>query len=164
MASLKQLMRAPMKPGRLVWIGLRPGHRQPLLAVDEAEVVLGAGLRGDHYPGKGDGKRAVTMIQAEHLAAVAAILGHASIEPTQTRRNLVIAGINLLALKGRTFSIGDAFFAMTGDCAPCARMNENLGDGGFQAMRGHGGITTRVLRGGWIRVGDEVIVLDDDPA
>jgi MOSC domain-containing protein YiiM len=164
MASLKQLMRAPMKPGRLVWIGLRPGHRQPLQSVEVAEIVLGAGLRGDHYPGKGDGKRAVTMIQAEHLPAVAGILGLASVNPLQTRRNLVVSGLNLLALKGRRFSIGDALFEFTGDCAPCSRMNENLGPGGFQAMRGHGGITTRVLRAGSIRVGDDVVVLDEADA
>ena len=77
-----------------------------------------------------------------------------------TRRNLVISGLNLLALKGRTFTIGDALFAYTGPCAPCSRMDENLGPGGFQAMRGHGGIITRVLKPGTIRVGDAVVVLD----
>jgi MOSC domain-containing protein YiiM len=164
MPSLKELMRAPMNPGRLVWIGLRPGHREPLRSVQEAEIVYGGGLLGDHYPGKGDGKRAVTLIQAEHLPAVAAILGLGSIDPLQTRRNLVVSGLNLLALKGRTFAIGEARLEMTGDCAPCSRMNENLAPGGFQAMRGHGGITARVLRGGVIRVGDAVIVetLDAD--
>lgn len=161
MASLKELMRAPMKPGRLTWIGLRPAHRQPLAAVDQAEVLLGSGLAGDHYPGKGDGKRAVTLIQAEHLDAVAAMLGLPCITPMETRRNLVVAGLNLRALKGRQFQIGEALFEMTGDCAPCARMNENLGPGGFQAMRGHGGITARVLRSGRIAVGDAVQVIDD---
>lgn len=158
MASLKQLMQAPMTPGKLVWIGLRPAHRQAVQGVLEAEIVLGAGLRGDHYPGKGDGQRAVTLIQAEHLPAVAGILGLRSIEPGLTRRNLVVAGVNLLALKGRRFAIGDALLEMTGSCAPCGRMNENLGAGGFQAMRGHGGITARVLRSGVIRIGDAVVV------
>lgn len=162
MASLKELMRAPMAPGRLVWIGLRPAHRQPLQPVAEAVIETGTGLRGDHFPGKGDGKRSVTLIQAEHLVAVAGILGLPSVAPTQTRRNLVVAGLNLLALKGRTFSIGEARLEMTGDCAPCSRMNENLGAGGFQAMRGHGGITARVLRGGTIRIGDAVVVEDVD--
>ncbi|GAC1632291.1 MAG: MOSC domain-containing protein [Nevskia sp.] len=167
MPSLKELMLAPMRPGRLLWIGLRPAHRAPLLALREAEIVLGGGLRGDHYPGRGDGRRAVTLIQAEHLPAVAALLGLAALDPLQTRRNLVVGGLNLLALKGRTFGIGEARLAMTGDCAPCSRMDENLGAGGFQAMRGHGGITARVLRGGVIRVGDAVVVLDreeDSPA
>lgn len=157
-ASLKDLMNAPMRPGRLDWIGLRPGRREALRAVESAEVEIGGGLVGDHYSGPLDGKRMVSMIQAEHLPAVAGILGLAAVTPFMTRRNLLISGLNLLALKGRTFTIGDAVFAYTGPCAPCSRMDENLGPGGFQAMRGHGGIITRVLKPGTIRIGDAVHV------
>lgn len=161
MVSLKELMRGPLKAGVLTWIGLRPAHRQNLTPVDEAEVILGAGLAGDHYSHRGDGKRAVTLIQAEHLPAVAAILGLAGVDPLQTRRNLVVKGLNLTALKDRRFAIGEAVFETTGECAPCFRMDENLGPGGFQAMRGHGGITARILRGGRIRVGDAVVALTE---
>ncbi|MBA4287293.1 MAG: MOSC domain-containing protein [Xanthomonadaceae bacterium] len=153
-------MNAPMRAGRLDWIGLRPARRETLLAVESAQVEIGGGLAGDHYSGPADAKRMVSMIQAEHLAAVAGILGLHAVTPFMTRRNLVISGLNLLALKGRTFTIGDALFAFTGPCAPCSRMDENLGPGGFQAMRGHGGIITRVLKPGTIRVGDAVVVLD----
>ena len=159
-ASLKDLMNAPMRPGRLDWIGLRPERRAPLQPVAQAEVVIGGGLIGDHYTGPVDAKRMVSMIQAEHLSAVAGILGLKAVTPLMTRRNLVISGVNLLALKGRQFRIGDALFEYTGPCAPCSRMDENLGPGGFQAMRGHGGIITRVLRPGTIRVGNAVVVLD----
>lgn len=163
MPSLKELMQAPLRPGRLDWIGLRPAHRQPLVAVPEAEIVFGAGLRGDRYLGKGDGKRAVTLMQAEHLIAVAGILSLSEVTPFQMRRNLIVSGLNLLALKGRQFSIGTALLEMSGDCAPCFRMDENLGPGGFQAMRGHGGITARVLRGGLIQIGDPILVSSGDP-
>ncbi|WP_293369104.1 MOSC domain-containing protein [Nevskia sp.] len=159
-ASLKELMNAPMRAGRLDWIGLRPARREALQSVESALVEIGGGLVGDHYTGPVDAKRMVSMIQAEHLAAVAGILGLAAITSFMTRRNLLISGLNLLALKGRSFSIGDALFAFTGPCAPCSRMDENLGPGGFQAMRGHGGIITRVLKPGIIRVGDPVLVLD----
>lgn len=158
--SLKDLMNAPMRAGRLDWIGLRPTRRGALQSVAEAEVKVGSGLVGDHYNGPGDGKRVVSMIQAEHLPAVAAMLGKATVSPFDTRRNMLVSGVNLLALKGRTFAIGEAVFAYTGPCAPCGRMDENLGPGGFQAMRGHGGIITRVLKPGTIRVGDAVIVHD----
>jgi MOSC domain-containing protein YiiM len=76
--------------------------------------------------------------------------------PELTRRNIVVSGINLLALKDRRFQIGGAVLEATGPCEPCSRMEENLGPGGYNAMRGHGGITARVVEEGTIRVGDEV--------
>ena len=69
-----------------------------------------------------------------------------------------VAGINLFSLKGRRFRIGQALLETTGWCQPCARLEERLGRGTFQAMRGHGGITARVIEGGIIRLEDAVSV------
>jgi len=77
------------------------------------------------------------------------------------RHNLAIKGINLLALKNRTFRIGEACFQGTGLCHPCSRMEAALGAGGYNAMRGHGGITARIISSGLIRVGDRLIVIAD---
>jgi MOSC domain-containing protein YiiM len=96
------------------------------------------------------------LIQHEHLQAVASFLGITTIDPNLIRRNIVVKGINLNALKGKQFKIGEAILEMTGFCYPCSRMEENLGKGGFNAMRGHGGITCRVIQEGKIRLGDEV--------
>ena len=107
----------------------------------------------------------MTLIQREHLNAVAHMLRLDTIEPALTRRNLVVAGINLLALKDQRFAIGEVVLEGTGLCEPCSRMEANLGSGGYNAMRGHGGITARVLAGGIVRIGDVVCAaLSTEPA
>jgi MOSC domain-containing protein YiiM len=118
------------------------------------------GLLGDRYQGRAGGARQVTLVQAEHLAAIGAYLGLAPVLPERLRRNLVVSGLNLLALKGRRFRIGAAVLEMTGECHPCSRMEEEFGPGGYNAVRGHGGITARALEGGAVMLGDAVSRLD----
>jgi MOSC domain-containing protein YiiM len=96
------------------------------------------------------------LIQAEHLAVIAAFLRRDQVDPALLRRNIAISGINLLALSGAQFAIGAAVMEGTGACHPCSRMEETFGGGGYNAIRGHGGITARVISGGVIRLGDPV--------
>jgi MOSC domain-containing protein YiiM len=154
--GLKSLMARFARPGRVEWIGLRPRYRAPVEAVQTANAVSGFGLTGDHRAIRGGGQRQITLIQAEHLAVVAATLGREAIDPALLRRNIVVAGINLLALQDREFRIGDAVLLGTGPCAPCSRMEQALGRGGLNAMRGHGGITASVVTSGTVRLGDSV--------
>ncbi|MDB5519034.1 MAG: hypothetical protein JWQ17_5792 [Tardiphaga sp.] len=149
-----------MRPGQLAWIGLRPARRAPILAPDSAILTTARGIAGDHYDTRRDGPRQVTLIAMEDLAAIAAFLGLAEVAPDLVRRNLVTRGINLWALKDRRFRVGAALLEGSGYCAPCGFMEENLGPGGYNAVRGHGGITARVLEGGEIRIGDVVERVD----
>ena len=142
--------------GKVEWIGVRSRPRETILIVNEVRAIQDAGLDGDHYSGKPGSKRQVTLIQSEHLDVVQKILRLQNLDPSLTRRNLVISGINLMALKLRKFTVGEVVLEGTGNCAPCSKMEENLGSGGWNAMRGHGGITARVIRGGLISIGDEV--------
>ncbi|GAB2941261.1 MOSC domain-containing protein [Hymenobacter coalescens] len=148
--------------GRVEWIGVRPKRRAPLTSLPEAEALTDAHLVGDHARVKPGGKRQITLVQHEHLSAVAGYLGlPAPVEPGRLRRNLAISGLNLLALKNRRIRIGnEVILEITGECHPCSRMEEELGPGGYNAMRGHGGLTARIVQGGRLRVGDAVRVAE----
>ncbi|MEM9349592.1 MAG: MOSC domain-containing protein [Pseudomonadota bacterium] len=149
--ALKAMMARHASAGRVAWIGLRPGRREPMSAVLSCELDE-AGLKGDH--GRA-GKRAVTLLQAEHVAVIASLTRRA-FDVSDLRRNILVSGINLNAIKGTAIRVGSAELELTGPCHPCSRMEEVLGPGGYNAMRGHGGMCARVLKAGSIREGDVV--------
>ena len=153
--TLDDLLGRFPRAGTVTWIGLRPHRRLPLEPVGRA-TVTSSGLEGDHAR---PGKRAVTLIQAEHLPVIAALAGQGDVPAVLLRRNIAVSGINLLALKDRRFRVGKAILEGTGPCAPCSRMEELLGPGGYNAMRGHGGITATVIEPGEIALGDTVSAL-----
>ena len=161
MTPLQQLIADVPQTGRVRWIGVRPESRGPMIELDAVEARFEAGLTGDHARPGVRNARQVTLIQWEHLVVINALMGRPDdqpVKPEDLRRNLVISGINLFSLKGRRFRIGQAIFETTGWCQPCARLQNNLGPGTFQAVRGHGGITARVLQSGIIRLDDGVSV------
>jgi MOSC domain-containing protein YiiM len=102
----------------------------------------------------------VTLVQGEHLAAVGSYLGRGPVAPEVLRRNVVVTGINLAALKDRPLRLGGAVVVIRGVCAPCSRMEAALGPGGYAALRGHGGWCAEVLAPGPLAVGDGVVPVD----
>lgn len=159
-SSLAKLLAAPVRPGRVTWLGLRPARGADIVMVEAADLKRGRGLVGDRYQ-RLDGARQVTLIGQENLRAIADFLGlDFPVAPALVRRNIVVAGLNLLALKDQRFRLGDAVLETSGECHPCSRMEEALGVGGYNAMRGQGGITARVVEGGRVAVGDPVVRLN----
>lgn len=156
-----ELLASVPQQGRVRWIGVRPASRADMLELNAVEARREAGLTGDHSRPSPRNTRQVTLIQYEHLAVISALMGRADdqpITPAELRRNIVISGINLFSLKGRRFRIGQAILETTGWCQPCAKLEGRLGLGTFQAVRGHGGITARVLHSGIIRLDDSLRV------
>ena len=156
---MKDLLKKFSGDGRVEWIGLRLARREPIKVVEAAEVAEN-GLVGDRR--ENPGKRAVTLIQAEHLPVIAALAGVDAIAPEMLRRNIVVSGLNLLALRHHEIRIDDVILRTTGVCAPCSYMEKTIGFGGYNAMRGHGGLTAEVVQGGEIRVGSIVAPLMPD--
>lgn len=157
MSPLHELIAEVPQQGRVRWIGVRPEPHVAMIELDAVEARLEAGLTGDRARPGVRNARQVTLIQWEHLAVISSLMGR-PVSPEDLRRNIVVSGINLFSLKGRRFRIGQAIFETTGWCQPCARLQNNLGPGTFQAVRGHGGITARVLQSGIIRLDDTVSV------
>jgi MOSC domain-containing protein YiiM len=159
MKTLAELSGTFPRPGRVEWIGLRSERRGPITTPQQVTGEVGGGLLGDRYRGR-NGKRAVTLLQAEHLPVIAGLLGLQTVPPALLRRNLIVSGINLLALRGRRFRVGSVELEGTGPCAPCSRMEETFGPGGYNAVRGHGGITACIVGSGTISLGDSVVAAE----
>lgn len=162
MKTLRDLFTPPTHiQGRVEAIVVRGNPRDPARTVQETVALAGIGLADDRLGKRGEAElstRQVTLIQQEHLPLIAAFARVGPVDPVDLRRNLVISGINLLSLKNAKVRVGEALIEIVGPCAPCSRMEEVIGPGGYAAMRGHGGMTARILEGGAIRVGDGVSV------
>ncbi len=166
--GLRELTQRFAGEGRVDSIFLRPARLAPMVSVSEVVAEPGRGLLGDRRSlalrtGDLAHKREVTLFQAEHLPVIAACLGLPIVNPCRLRRNLLVSGINLLSMRSLfrdvrlEWCFGDeVILEITGTCEPCSRMESELGHGGYSAMRGHGGVTARVLAGGTVRLSDSV--------
>jgi MOSC domain-containing protein YiiM len=162
MKTLRDLMTPPAHiQGRVEAIVVRGAPRHRARLIEQTMALAGIGLADDRLGQRGEAElstRQVTLIQLEHLPLIAAFARSGPIDPVDLRRNLVVSGINLLTLKNAKVRVGAALIEIVGPCAPCSRMEEVIGPGGYAAMRGHGGMTARILEGGAVRVGDVVSV------
>ncbi|MCU7852825.1 MAG: MOSC domain-containing protein [Candidatus Thiodiazotropha sp. (ex Monitilora ramsayi)] len=134
-----------------------------MIELESVHIRMDKGLEGDRFNGSAGNPRQVTLIQHEHLNVIAACLDREFISPSVLRRNIVVSGINLLAFKDKVFRIGDAKLEYSGLCHPCSKMERQLGEGGYNAMRGHGGITARVREAGLVRLNDSVYFSNECP-
>ena len=159
MKTIRDLNQPPHVEGRVEAIVVRGAPRDPARSIAETVALARIGLADDRLGRRGEAElstRQVTLIQAEHLPVIAQLARVAAVDPVRLRRNLVVSGINLSALRNAQVRVGEALLEIVGPCQPCSRMEEEIGPGGYAAMRGHGGWTARVLEGGSIRIGDGV--------
>lgn len=166
--DLRHLTGQFIRAGRVEAIFLRPARGAPIESVSSVVAVAGRGLLGDRSAATssaraGGHKRQVTLLQAEHVPLIAHWLGFEALDAARFRRNLLISGWNLLSARPLfadqpiRVRIGETVeLEFTGPCDPCSKMEAEFGAGAYNAMRGHGGLTSRVIIGGTIQVGDQI--------
>lgn len=165
-STLRQLTQQFCQAGKLQAIYLRPARGVASVAPQQVQAVAQQGLVGDRTystPSRNPlgSNRQITLIQAEHIAVISALIGK-PVDAAKLRRNLLVSGINLLAAKSlfkdqtMQLTIGDVVLEVTGPCEPCSKMELVLGHGGYNAMRGHGGVTARIIKGGELKIGDAI--------
>lgn len=150
------LAQAPQS-GRVERIALRPGKGKALNEVQSWDLASVDKAMKDYGRTK---KRAVTLIQQEHLPIIASLLGRGDWDYLLLRRNILVSGINLRALMGWRFRIGSAILRGTVECDPCEQMEATLGPGTLHAMIGHGGICAAIETPGTFSVGDPLTRLE----
>jgi MOSC domain-containing protein YiiM len=135
-----------------------PAAEAPMRAVDAAEALAGHGLRGDRYADgrgtfgtPGSNGHEITLIAAEALAALDEPLDAAA-----ARRNVLTDGVDLDALIGRSFRVGDALLVGRRRCEPCAHLQRLTRPGVLRALVHRGGLRADIVRSGTIRVGDPI--------
>lgn len=148
-----------MGPGEVVSIHFVREDGGRATKVDSIEVKTDFGIPGDYRSGTNP-RRQITMIEEEALDEAAKILGR-PVPEGASRRQVVVRSIDLNKMIGHTLKIGDITLSVERYCAPCHRMDEELGPGGRDALRWKAGVTCRVVSGGVLNVGQEITLADD---
>lgn len=157
LTGMRRLDALPDVAGCVAAIGIAAGREGPVALVEAAEAIPGRGLAGDRYaagagtfPSPGDGS-ALTLVAAEVVESFAPPL-----TASEHRRNLVTRGVDLEALVGRRFTVGDVLCEGRRPDEPCAHLERLAERPLLRALVHRGGLRADILGAGTIRVGDVV--------
>lgn len=148
-----------------IFIGADMG--KPLHAVSEVIALEGRGIEGDRYAAKegtfnnapDDEATQITLIEAEAIEAALKDFGE-DFREGRSRRNLVTRGIGLNELVGQRFQVGDVVLEGAQLCHPCGHLSKLTATDSRTSLKDRGGLRTIVVKGGIIRVGDRITVLE----
>jgi MOSC domain-containing protein YiiM len=147
--------------GRVEAIFLSPEHGELPEPVDRVKAHSGRGLEGNRYywtDGAAPPGRAITLIASEAVEAVASE-GDVSVEPAATRRNVLTSGIDVNALVGKRFLIGDVECEGVELCEPCSTLESMTQPGVIKAFVHRAGLNADILSDGEISIGDPVAIV-----
>ena len=156
-----------------IWIS--PGHdfkgrhgkgrrNHGMMRVEEALCEAERGLAGDRYHDEEPGtKTQVTFVAREVVDEMCRTLGIAQPDYSSLRRNVLVSGVDLNSLIGKTFAIDGVFFEGVEECKPCYWMDEAVASGANAFLAGRGGLRCRILNSGILRCGENVLELAAAP-
>ena len=157
---------AAVTSGRVEAIHIAPVAGAPMVGVGRVRAIAGVGLEGDRYATMAGTwspdprvDRDITLIEAEVIDDLAATDG-IHLAPGETRRNVTTRGVRLNDLVGRRFRVGDAVCEGTRLCEPCQHLTDALGKPILRPLAHRAGLRARILEGGEIGIGAEVVPLD----
>ena len=142
----------------------KPPGTNPIIEQESVECVAGKGIVGDRYFGfEEDYKAQVTFFdQTVHEKVLEEFgTGHSA---NEYRRNVLLSGVDLNTLIGKRFAIGEVVFEGTEECAPCHWLNGAIAPGVEDFLKGRGGLRTKVLESGTLKVGSGELALCEDAA
>ena len=126
---------------------------------DSIEVRAGLGIVGDRYFGQRAHRTAsVTVMAVESIERLGT-----GLDPADTRRNIIVRGLDIDAMRGQDFWLDGVQFRAHRPANPCAWMDVALAPGAFKALRGHGGMRCEPLTSGILRLGPTVARTESAP-
>jgi MOSC domain-containing protein YiiM len=158
------------RQGTVVALFRAPAADAPMEALTEARLLAGVGLEGDRYAlglgrfaSVGRAGQALTLIEAEALEALRSEHG-LELAQGASRRNVVTRGIDLNAMRGLRFRLGEVECLGQRLADPCSWLQRTTPPGTLRALVSRGGLRADLVTGGVVRVGDVIEVLDEKPA
>ena len=129
---------------------------------DSIDVRAGLGVVGDrHFGQRAHVTASVTVMAAESLEYVARTLGTGPLLAADTRRNIIVRGLDIDAMRGETFSIDSGHGAVTllahRPANPCGWMDVVLAPGAHRALRQRGGMRCEPLTSGTLLLGPAIV-------
>jgi MOSC domain-containing protein YiiM len=162
--------------GKLLSIYIASAAGEPMKALERAELVSGKGIAGDRYfagigefsPTVQDPDHEVTLIEIEQIRAFNESEDAENesndgalaepLEATEMRRNLLTEGIDLNALVGKTFAVGDVVMRGVRLCEPCDLLQRRTRASVLAGFAHRGGLRAGIVTGGSIEIGCSVAV------
>jgi MOSC domain-containing protein YiiM len=132
----------------------QPAGEHAIVEVEQVECVAGRGLRGDRFfDFKEDYKGQVTLFAWEVFEELRVEQGKPELSPAVLRRNVMVEGIDLDALIGKSFELQGVTLEGMGECKPCYWMDQAVGSGAEEWLKGRGGLRCKIVTDGVLRRG-----------